>query len=144
MKWRALFTAFLLSASAQATDAPLHVRHAWVRWLPGDLPAAAYATITNSSDKPARLLGADSPDYRGVMLHRSFKRAGIEHMQMIDGIDIPAHGSIKLAPGAYHLMLMHARHAVAPGDHVHLNLHFAGDRLLGIDIPVRPANASDH
>lgn len=142
MKWQWLFTAFLAIASVQAADTPLQIQDAWIRWLPGDLPAAGYAIVTNSGDKPARLLGADSPDYRGVMLHQSFKHDGAAHMKMVDGIDIPAHGQITLAPGGYHLMLMHAKHPIAPGDHVHLNLHFAGDKTLGVDVVVRPANTS--
>lgn len=142
MKWCLLFATLLLCASAQAADATLQIQHTWIRWLPGDLPAAGYAVVTNTSDNARRLLGADSPDYGDVMLHRSFKRDGSDHMEMIDGIDIPAHGQITLAPGGYHLMLMHARHPIAPGDHVHLNLHFSGDQTRSVDVIVRPANAN--
>ncbi|MEO8803750.1 MAG: copper chaperone PCu(A)C [Rudaea sp.] len=142
MKWQMLFAALLLCASAQAVAASLQIQHAWIRWLPGDLPAAGYAIVANTSNKPARLLGADSPDYGGVMLHQSFKQDGTERMQMVVGIDIPAHGRITLAPGGYHLMLMHAKHPIAPGDRVHLNLHFSGDQTVGVDVAVRPANAS--
>ncbi|HET8940741.1 MAG TPA: copper chaperone PCu(A)C, partial [Rudaea sp.] len=77
MRWRLVFAASLLCASVQAADATLQIHQAWIRWLPGDLPAAGYAVVTNSGDKPRRLLGADSPDYGGVMLHRSFKRDGV-------------------------------------------------------------------
>lgn len=142
MKWQCVVAGLLMIGSAQSADGSLHVQHAWIRWLPGDLPAAGYAIVVNDSDKQVRMLGADSPDYGGVMLHQSFKRDGTEHMQLVDGIDIPAHGKITLAPGGYHLMLMHARHPIAPGDHAHLNLRFSGDQTVGVDLEVRPANAS--
>ncbi|MGA9422596.1 MAG: copper chaperone PCu(A)C, partial [Rhodanobacteraceae bacterium] len=116
------------------------VSAAWIRWLPGDLPAAAYATLTNTGPRLVRLSGATSPDYADVMLHRSVVRDGKSLMQAVAGIDIRSGGSVTLAPGGYHLMLMRARHAIEPGDMVHLQLDFADGRTLDAAFAVKPAN----
>jgi len=133
--------AAVLFATANAALAAPQVSKAWIRWLPGDLPAAGYATITNPGDKPVRLTGADSPAYSGAMLHRSTRDNGVEHMHMVKAIPVPAHGSVSLAPGGYHLMLMHAKRPIKPGDTVRVNLHFDDGDTQVVQFPVRPANA---
>lgn len=140
-------TALILFANAQALTLPpplVHewIEHGWVRWLPVNLPAAGYATIRNDGDKFVRLVGADSPDYGMVMLHRSMQKNGSDTMQIVDSVSIPAHGKLALAPGGYHLMLMQPKHAIKPGDSVHIALHFADGETLQARWPVRPANAS--
>ena len=142
-KWFVLLIgALCIAGSAHAAESPLAISDAWVRWLPGDLPSGGYVTIANRSANPIALLGADSPDYAMVMLHRSLERNGVERMEPVERMDIPAHGSAALAPGGYHLMLMRPIHPVAPGDTVHLHLHFSGDAgTLDVPFTVRPATA---
>jgi copper(I)-binding protein len=143
--FRATLCACLLAASAIAATAAtptVRVEQAWIRWLPANLPVAGYATIVNDGDGVTRLTGASSPDYASVMLHRSRLAQGDSTMEMVDHLDIPAHGSVKLAPGGYHLMLSHATHPVKPGDKVPMRLRFADGSVLQVDFPVRPANAS--
>lgn len=139
MKRSALLAGLLLAVSAHAGD--LAVAHAWVRWLPGDLPAAGYATIENRGAQPQRLTGVDSPDYAAVMLHRSVSTEGVDRMQAVGGLDLPAHTATALAPGGYHLMLMRPRRALAPGDRVMLRLHFADGSTLEATAVVRPPTA---
>ena len=139
-----LFAGLLLACSAQATQAD-HVRaaHAWLRVLPGDLPAGAYATLENSGDQPVALSGASSEAYASVMLHKSSSDGGMSHMAMVDSLTIPARGKAALTPAGYHLMLMKSTHPVKPGDTVHVNLTFADGSTLATDFLARPANAMD-
>jgi copper(I)-binding protein len=128
--------------AAAPASVPAQVQHAWIRWLPAGLPAAGYAVIRNLGDGTLRLTGAGSPDYGMVMLHHSRLARGDSTMERVDHLDIPAHGSVKLAPGGYHLMLSHARRPVKPGDTVQVTLEFAGGTTLQADFSVLPANAS--
>lgn len=132
----------LLLAGAAFAGSPVKVEHGWVRWLPANLPAAGYATIRNDGDKPVELAGAGSPDYAMAMLHRSIQKNGTDTMEMVDVLEVPAHGEVKLAPGGYHLMLMDARHPIKPGDTVHVSLRFNDGETVQAAWPVRPANAS--
>ncbi len=127
------------AGSASAADA-IQVREPWVRWLPAGLPAAGYLTLVNPSDTDRYLTGASSPDYAAVMLHESYTAPnGESGMRHVDKVRIPAHGEVRLAPGGYHLMLMKARHAIAPGDTVKVDLIFADGRTLPVTLPVKPA-----
>jgi copper(I)-binding protein len=131
-----------MGIAATAATPVVRVEQAWIRWLPADLPAAGYATIVNDSDGPQRLTGASSPDYASVMLHRSRLAQGDSTMEMVEHLDIPAHGSTKLAPGGYHLMLSHAKRPLKPGDKVPIRLRFADGSVLQVDFSVLPANAA--
>ena len=140
----ALLATALLAAPVLARDsASVTVKHAWIRLLPGDLPAGGYVTLGNHGDTAVSLVGASSSAYAYIMLHKSTVTNGMSHMSMIDKLVVPAHGQVRLAPGGYHLMLMHAVHPLKPGDVVKLTLHFASGSTLDANFLVRPANATD-
>lgn len=135
----------LLPCHAVLASEAQHVRasQAWIRVLPGDLPAGAYVVLENSGDQPATLRGARSERYASVMLHKSSAEGGMNRMAMVDGLAIPAHGKAALSPGGYHLMLGKANPPVKAGDTVKLTLQFADGSTLDTDFAARPANATD-
>ncbi|TAL74589.1 MAG: copper chaperone PCu(A)C [Rhodanobacter sp.] len=140
-----MLAALLLSLAATATCASeaanIRASAAWIRVLPGDLPAGGYVTLQNPSTQPATLVGASSPSYGMAMLHESSRAGGMNRMRMVEKLVIPAHGSQMLAPGGYHLMLMHAKTPVAPGATVRITLTFADGSALPVDFAARPAGA---
>ena len=139
-----LLGAALLPGALYATSAD-HVRvsHAWLRILPGELPAGGYATLQNTGKQPAALTGAHSSTYADVMLHLSSVAGGTSRMRMAAAISIPAQGEAQLTPGGYHLMLSRPVHPVTPGDQVPLTLKFADGSTLDTTFIARPANAAD-
>jgi copper(I)-binding protein len=139
-----MLAGLLLVGAVHATSAE-HIRasHAWIRVLPGNLPAGAYVTLENDSDQPVTLSGASSAAYAEVMLHQSSSEGGISRMAMLDSLTIPAHGKALLAPASYHLMLMKAAVPVKPGDTVSLTLKFTDGSTLVTNFIARPANAVD-
>ena len=143
MKRSALLLAGLLVASLAHAGTAVQVAasHAWIRVLPGALPAGAYVVLRNDGDKPVALTGADSPAYGATMLHESSSAGGMEGMHRVASLTIPAHGTRSLAPGGYHLMLMDAKHPVQPGDTVRITLKFGDGATLPVDFLARPASA---
>ncbi|EIM03017.1 hypothetical protein RHOFW104T7_16745 [Rhodanobacter thiooxydans] len=139
-----LLAGLLLAGGAHANDAA-HIRasHAWIRVLPGALPAGAYVTLENDGNQPVALRGASSSVYAEVMLHRSSREGGVSRMAMVDALNVPAHGKAELAPAGYHLMLMRPHAPVKPGDTVTLTLQFGDGSTLATDFVARPANAMD-
>jgi periplasmic copper chaperone A len=133
----------ILTGRAYAAEAVVQVSHAWIRLLPGDLPAGGYATLRNAGGTPLALIGARSPDYREIMLHESTTRNGLSKMAIIERLRLPPHATVTLAPGGYHLMLMDALHPIKPGDHVKVTLRFANGDTLESEFIARPANAGD-
>jgi len=143
-RYATMLFGLLIAGVAHAGSAD-HIKtsHAWIRVLPGDLPAAAYVTLNNDSDAPIALTGASSTAYASIMLHKSSSEGGMNHMAMLDAMPVPAHGNAALAPAGYHLMLMKAVKQVQPGEHVQLLLKFADGSTLATDFLARPANAVD-
>ena len=133
-----LLTALLLLAPTLGYAAPpVTVTDAWARATPpGVTTAAAYLTVTNEGAAD-RLLGASSPAARQLMLHAEVEEHGMQHMRQLESLEVPAHGSVELAPGQMHLMLVDIAAPLKPDTTIKVTLHFekAGD--VTIDVPVR-------
>jgi hypothetical protein len=137
-----LLAGLLATGSAHAAQAGnVRASNAWIRVLPGNLPAGGYVTLRNDSDQPAILRGASSAAYAQIMLHQSSTAGGMSRMSMLDRLTIPAHGQLALAPAGYHLMLMDAAKPVRVGSTVRLSLQFGDGSTLATDFLARPANA---
>ncbi|CAB3749071.1 hypothetical protein LMG29739_00690 [Paraburkholderia solisilvae] len=124
-------------ALAAGAGEAITVKNAWVRWLPNDLPAAGYVTLANSSDKPIDLVDVSSADYGSAMLHQTVSSGSTQKMVMVDKLTVPAHGEAQISPGGYHVMLEDAKHKIAPGDTVHLKLHFSDGETVDTAFPVK-------
>jgi periplasmic copper chaperone A len=114
------------SAAAATPSATIAVSEAWIRWLPANLPAGGYVTLTNTGTRAQVLTGATSPDYGEVSLHQSVQRDGVSQMQPVSQVEIPPGGALSLAAGGYHLMLEQPTRPLRPGDEVSITLHFTG------------------
>ena len=147
MKHAPLFTVLaglMLATGVHAAAADqVHATHAWIRVLPGALPAGAYVTLENDGNQPVALIGASSKAYAHVMLHHSSTAGGVSRMTMVNSLSVPAHGKAVLAPAGYHLMLMQPAASVKPGTTVRLLLKFSDGSALPTDFIARPANALD-
>jgi copper(I)-binding protein len=123
--------------AAAACAAPT-VSNAWLRALPGGIPAGGYFTLANSGTAPIDLTGAASPACASVMLHMTHQMGGVAHMMMIESVTVPAGGKVEFAPGGYHLMCMEPKN-LKPGTHVPVTLQFAGGTALTVQFAVRDA-----
>jgi copper(I)-binding protein len=126
----------LLSFAANA--APVSVTGAWSRaTLPHQNEGVAYMSLMSPDGDV--LTGADSADAGMAMLHQAVRSApGSMVMRDVESIALPAGRPVALAPGGSHIMLMDLKHALKPGDTLHLTLHFARGGDQAIDVPVRP------
>ncbi|MGA9854915.1 MAG: copper chaperone PCu(A)C [Gammaproteobacteria bacterium] len=103
----------------------LSVTGAWLRLLPGDLPLAAYAHVTNTSEHTLKLIAASSPEFSDVQLHRSVVHDGMDEMLHLDAITIEAGKTLDFAPGGYHLMLFGRKHPLQTGQRIPVTLRFS-------------------
>ncbi|MGH8146810.1 MAG: copper chaperone PCu(A)C [Rhodanobacteraceae bacterium] len=138
----ALFAISATTFAAAPANPTVRVEHAWIRWLPVNLPAAGYAVIVNEGSSPVRLVGASSSDYHDVVLMRSRLADEDSTMVKVTHIDAPAHGRATLVPGGYHIMLSHATRPIKPGDTVKMTLRFAGGESMQVNFSVLPANST--
>jgi len=140
----ALTFAFAAPALAEPVKAgDLTIDHAWARATPkGAAVGAAYLTIHNdgaSADK----LTAVSVDFATAQIHEMKKDNGVMQMRAVpDGLEIPAHATVALAPGGYHVMLVGLKHPLAKGETVEATLTFAHAGEVKVALPVLAVGAA--
>ncbi|MER3405214.1 MAG: copper chaperone PCu(A)C [Chloroflexota bacterium] len=105
--------------------------------MEGMLVSAAYMVIRNEGAQSDRLVRAETDVAETVELHESRMESGVMKMQPVEGIDVPAGGSVELKPGGLHIMLIGLKRELRVGDRVELVLHFekAGD--IAVEAEVR-------
>ena len=135
---RVLFSVVMLGMAmvACAGQPPVSVSDARIRWLPGDLPMAGYFVITSQASGPLRLVGAASPAFGGVMVHRSVEKDGMARMVHVDGVDLAPGKPVAFAPGGYHLMLMNRTRDLHTGEEVPVTLQFGDGQTLVVSFRV--------
>jgi copper(I)-binding protein len=130
----------MLCAAAQSAAA-IQIKDAWVRWLPGNLPAGAYLTLANSGDTAITLVGASSDDYGNVSLHQSVEHNGVANMSPVSAIVVKAHSTLEFASAGYHLMLQQPSRGLKPGDRIHIVLKFASGASVPAQFELRAPDA---
>lgn len=108
-----------VTAAAQSVE----VKDAWVRGtVSAQKATGAFMDLTGKS--AARLVAAESPVAGTVEIHNMTMEKGVMKMFPVDGIDVPAGKTVKLAPGGYHVMLIGLKQQMKPGERVPLKLTF--------------------
>lgn len=130
----------LALTAAAAAEPELTVSDAWIRALPGGLPAGGYFTLHNGTTKALTLDGAASPACKSLMLHKSDTMSGMASMSDVATIDVPAGGTLRFSPGGLHLMCMEPSPQLRRGTGVTVTLHFKSGVSLPVRFQVRGAN----
>ena len=135
-----LLTLLFSAAPAAEGESVVTVEEPWVREGPPTARVlAGYMVIRNPGDQPQTIVGAGSPAFHGVEIHRTVTEAGVARMLEQERLQIPAQGQVALEPGSYHLMLMGAQHPLRAGDTVEIVLDLEGGRQVVVNAPVRKA-----
>ena len=136
---RAFFLALLCVASIPAMAAKsVTVSDVWVRaTVPGQDVTGAFMNIT--STKNAKLVKVTSPAAGAVEIHTMSMKNGVMEMRQIESLPLPANQTVKLEPGAYHVMLFDLKHpfkartkipltlTVEQGDHKKIKIEVEAD-----------------
>jgi copper(I)-binding protein len=128
----------LLPLVSIASGPSVRASHVWIRQAPpGIAVLAGYFTLQNLTDQALTLTSVESRDFGSVEMHRSFVKDGVEQMEPVPSIAIPAHGSVEFKPGGFHLMMMQPKKNMFPGDMAEVTLNFSDGSQLAILAPVR-------
>jgi copper(I)-binding protein len=126
------------AASSEATQArAVQIKAAWIRWLPGGVPLAGYATLANISDQPAVLISATSTAFQDLSLHQTLQTGGTVRMSPLERIAIAPHTTLDFEARGIHLMLMQPRETLDPQREVPIVLHFADGSSLTARFQIR-------
>jgi copper(I)-binding protein len=138
---RLLSGLLLFVFSATAATADFKVTDARLRLLPGDLPAAGYFKLNKTSGGPVTLVGAESPAFGHITMHKSTQDKGMARMEPVPTLEVAPGRAVEFSPGGYHLMLMERQSPIDLGDEVTVTLVFAdGQRLPVVFQAVSPAS----
>ncbi len=121
-KWNGALALGLLCLGAAHAQSVV-VKDAWIRGtVQGQTGTGAFMEITAKT--AVRLIGVATPLTKHAEVHNMKMENGVMRMFPVDGIDVPAGQTVKLAAGGYHVMLMNLQQSLKPGDQVPLRLTF--------------------
>lgn len=126
----------LMCLSLNVLAEPVEVNKAVAReTIAGSKVTAVYMDIQNNSDQNLKLLAVKTKVSKKAEIHQSSQvkchEGNDSHamfkMRQLDNLEIPAHETLSLAPGGYHIMLIDLLQPLKQGDKVNLTLVF-GDK----------------
>lgn len=130
------------SAGHEYTLGEISVDHPHIMETPPTAKTAAgYMTIANHADEADRLIEVRA-DFPSVELHVSeVDAAGVARMRALEAIDIPAGGSVTLAPRGMHVMFLDLAAPLRDGDRIEATLVFERAGAVPIVFEVEPRAA---
>lgn len=132
----ALFAA-TLALPALGDCKGLKIEQAWIPQAPPTAPVlAGYARLANKGARTIHIDAVDGADFGSVELHQMSMENGMMQMRPLQGLDLPPYGSVTLADGGKHLMLMDPRHPFKAGDSSTLSFH-CGKQAVSAQFSVR-------
>ncbi|MEJ5224282.1 MAG: copper chaperone PCu(A)C [Anaerolineales bacterium] len=134
--WLVLGVLMLAACAPAAGGEGITISDPWVR-APG-ANGGAFMVIQNGGAEADRLLSASSEVAQTVEVHETKMENDVMTMrEMEGGLEIPARGSVKLAPGGYHIMLINLKQELKPGDTVTLTLNFEKAGAITVQAEVK-------
>ena len=128
--------------TAAAHHSDIQITTAWSRELPPTAPVgAAFMNVENHSDQADRLMSADSSIAEITELHAHIHEGDVMRMVKVDAIDVPAHGSLTLEPGGYHIMLIDLKKPLVAGEQLPLTLQFEHAGQVDVTVDIKSSDA---
>ncbi|HCA26683.1 MAG TPA: hypothetical protein DEP05_03415 [Betaproteobacteria bacterium] len=133
----ALFSTAYAPAALASAASSIRISHPYVTAVaPGQTNSAAFLVLKNTSAHDHALVSASSPAAEIVQLHTHLHVNGMMEMRQVKQIPIKAHSKTMLKHGGFHIMLIHLRKPLKPGEQVPLTLTFEDGSHQKISAPV--------
>lgn len=122
----------------------IEIEHPWARATPpGARVGGGYLVLENGGDAADRLVGATATVAERVEIHEMSVKDGVMVMRPVSGgLEVPAGGAVKLAPGGYHLMLMGLKQPLVAGDRFPGTLTFEHAGTVAVEFVVEAQGAA--
>ena len=134
-------TGLLMPAVASAHDVtagPLTIQHPWARATAASAKTGAlYVTVANNGTEADRLLGVSTDVAERCELHVSEASGDMMSMHMVENLEIPAGGSVSLAPKGTHVMLMGLKAPLKKGGTFPATLRFEKAGEVAVEVTVQ-------
>lgn len=98
---------------------------------------AVYFMVMNNTAQADRLVAVESDVAAAAELHESVEENNVIRMEpRPDGFDLPAGGSVTLAPGGKHVMLVNLKAPLVEGESFTLTLRFQHAPAISVTVPI--------
>ncbi len=134
-----LFAALLTSMPLMRAEAQsaIEVTNAWTPALAQTrVDTPVYMTIANRTDAPDSLVRVRCPVADFAEKHVTDRGEGGFAMREVKAIAVPAGGTVTLAPKAAHLMLLHTKQALQPGETFTCSVVFQKAGAIPVEVTV--------
>jgi copper(I)-binding protein len=99
---------------------------------------SVYLWITNHGSKAESLIAVESPVASKVEIHLSSLRQGVMQMREVTMLECPPGSTVKVEPGALHIMLLGLKQPLVAGSTFPLSLKFRDAGMLVVQVSVKP------
>jgi copper(I)-binding protein len=113
----------------------------WTRAAGQGAQGVGFVTIRNTGSEADTLVAASSPAAGRVELHTSLREGDVMRMRPVENVPVPAGGSVTLAPGGLHMMMMGLTRPLAVGQVVPVTLRFERAGQVTVNMAVQSAGA---
>lgn len=132
-----LISANATMACPSVTVGDITLQNAWSRASLGTTrPGVVYVTIHNSGGSDDVLTGLSTPVSAMPMVHETVVTDGVASMPHVMAVTVPAGGTVALAPGGFHGMLMDLTIDLKKGDTFPVTLLFQRAGAVTISVEV--------
>lgn len=131
----------LAQAAGPVTLGTLRLENGWTRAAGQGAQGGGFLTIRNTGTAADTLVAASSPAAARVELHTSLREGDIMRMRPVENIPVPAGGSVSLAPGGLHMMLIGLTRPLAVGQVIPVTLRFERSGQVTVNMAVQAAGA---
>ena len=137
MKRLAITTAALILAACGASPGGVEVSDIYVAEpMKGRAMTAGYMRLDNTGEA-TRIVGASADVAERVELHTHLDEGGVMKMRQVEGVDVPAGGTVVFEPGALHLMMFGVE--VPEGTtETNITLRYENGETVTLTAPIRP------
>ena len=119
--------------------------HPWSRPAAQGQNGVIYLEIRNHGAADDRLVAVGTPLATKVELHRSTMEEGVHRMEKVESVVVPAGGTVALAPGGLHVMLIGLKFMLMAEETIPVTFTFerSGVITTGVAVEVR-GGGDDH
>lgn len=123
-------------AAARPAAAGVEVIQPWSRPAVAGATGVGYMTLVNHGRAAVSLVKVESPLARKAEIHLSDMQGGVMRMAPAPKVTIPPGGTLKFAPGGYHLMFVGLAKNLMPGDRAPATLTFSNGQRTQVSFLV--------
>lgn len=143
MTKRMIGALLLAMAASPAWAQGITVEQPWTRAAAQGGVGGAFMILKNSGAAADRLVSVSTPVAGKVEIHQTTREGDVTRMRPVAGIEVPAGGTVTLAPGGLHVMMMGLTRPLAVGERVPLTLTFERAGAVQVEAQVQAAGARD-